>query len=158
VAELQLDYDCPERRLARWAGVVRALGRGPLAGRPLWVTSLPSHVRNAGYGDLFRGAVAGHVVQVFDTGERFGANALGDLAAALDAHRLPFRLGVGAFERETRTGRTAHRAWFAAAPALAESRWYRGTWVFPAGSAWLAYRAAAVPERDAGEGRGEGGA
>jgi hypothetical protein len=60
VAELQLDYDCPERRLARWATLVRALGRGPLAGRPLWITSIPAHARHADYGALFRGAVAGH--------------------------------------------------------------------------------------------------
>ena len=75
VTEVQLDYDCPERRLARWAAVVRALGRGPLAGRPLRVTSIPAHVRHADYGTLFRGAVAGHVVQVFDTGDRFDAAA-----------------------------------------------------------------------------------
>ncbi|AHG92548.1 Protein of unknown function DUF3142 (plasmid) [Gemmatirosa kalamazoonensis] len=146
VAEVQLDYDCPERRLARWAAVVRALGRGPLAGRPLWITSIPAHVRHADYGTLFRGAVAGHVVQVFDTGDRFDAAALGTLAAALDARALPFRLGVGAFERATRRGptaaRTSHRAWFAAAPRLARSRWYRGTWVFPAGERWLDYRVA----------------
>ena len=146
VTEVQLDYDCPERRLARWAAVVRALGRGSLAGRPLWITSLPAHVRHADYGTLFRGAVAGHVVQVFDTGDRFDGAALGTLAESLDARALPFRLGVGAFERATRRGptvaRTSHRAWFAAAPRLARSRWYRGTWVFPAGERWLDYRVA----------------
>jgi len=140
VAEVQLDYDCPERRLARWATLVRALGHGPLAGRPLWITSIPAHVRHDDYGALFRGVVAGHVVQVFDTGDRFTPASLGALAADLDARALPFRFGVGAFERETAVGRTTHRAWFAAAPRLAASRWYRGTWVFPAGASWLAYR------------------
>lgn len=141
IREIQLDYDCPERRLGRWAAVVRALGSGPLAGRPLWITSIPVHARHDDYGDLFRGAVAGHVMQVFDTGDRPTQAALDALAADLERHRLPFRLGVGAFERTTALGTTRHRGWFAAARRLARSEWYRGTWVFPAGRRWTPYLA-----------------
>lgn len=138
VTEVQLDYDCPERRLARWATLVRALARGPLAGRALWVTSLPVHVRHPEYGALLRGAVAGHIVQLFDTGLEPTPAALAALGTALDAQGLPYRVGLGAFERALPDGRrTEHRAWFAAEPRLAASRWYRGTWVFPAGEAWV---------------------
>ncbi len=35
--------------------------------------------------------------------------------------------------------RTEHRAWFAAASALARSPFHRGFRVFPAGAAWLPY-------------------
>jgi hypothetical protein len=153
VIEVQLDYDCPERRLARWAALVHTLARGPLAGRALWVTSLPVHVRHAEYGTLFRGAVAGHIVQLFDTGLEPTPSAIAALGTALDAQRLPYRVGLGAFERALPDGRrTEHRAWFAAGPRLAASRWYRGTWVFPAGERWIDHLAA--PTLAVGSGAG----
>lgn len=136
-AAIQLDYDCPVRQLSRWATVVGAL-RMPgaaLAGRSLWITSLPAHLRRADYGTLFRGVVAGHVVQVFDSGE---APDLETLTADLARHTMPFRVGIGAFERGTGGGDTDHRRWFAAVPRFAASSWYRGVWVFPGGRAWLA--------------------
>jgi hypothetical protein len=138
VVEVQLDYDCPERRLPRWAALVHALARGPLAGRTVWVTSLPAHVRHPEYGALLRGAVAGHIVQLFDTGVRPTPAALAALSASLDRQALPYRVGLGAFERVRRDGaRTEHLAWFAAGPLLARSPWYRGRWVFPAGARWV---------------------
>ena len=70
ISEVQLDYDCPERLLRRWSAVTAILSRGVLAGRRVWITSLISHVRHAEYGDLFRANVAGHILQLFDTGDR----------------------------------------------------------------------------------------
>lgn len=137
VAEVHLDYDCPVRRLPRWAAIVRRLTAGPLAGREVWVTSLVAHVRAPAYGELFRGSVAGHILQLFDTGDRvdpFSVKAVGDLAAR---HRMPFRLGVGAYERILPGNRTTdHRRWFGAVPSISRSAWFRGVWVFPAGRAW----------------------
>ncbi len=139
--EVQLDYDCPVRRLARWAAVVRRLHAGALAGREVWVTSLVAHVAQREYGDHFRGVVSGHIVQLFDTGDEPSRAATAHLAAQLDRAALPYRVGLGAFERvlrspDRRTRLTRHRAWFALAPALARSPWYRGLWVFPGGQPW----------------------
>ena len=147
VAEVQLDYDCPVRRLPRWAAVVRALTDpgGALAGREVWVTSLVAHVARPEYGPLFRAAVRGHIVQLFDTGDEPSAAAADRLAAALARARLPFRVGLGAFERVRRPGGTAadgttdHRGWFAALPALAAVPGYQGVWIFPGGQPWRAY-------------------
>jgi hypothetical protein len=51
---------------------------------------------------------------------------------------MPFRLGVGAFERQLANGRTTdHRAWFGATHVMIESPWYRGVWVFPGGTSWV---------------------
>ncbi|GJG85290.1 hypothetical protein tb265_04710 [Gemmatimonadetes bacterium T265] len=146
VREVQLDYDCPVRRLARWAAVVRRLRAGALAGREVWITSLVAHVAQRDYGTYFRGVVSGHIVQVFDLFASGGGGepspaAAARLAAHLDRAGLPFRLGVGAFERVLRSGDggtrlTHHRAWFALAPGLARSPWYRGLWVFPGGQPW----------------------
>lgn len=135
--EVQLDYDCPVRHLKRWARVVGQLSRGPLAGRSIWITSLVSHVHGTGYGDLFRGAIAGHILQVFDTGGDAMPPDAGSLVALLTAERLPFRLGVAAFERVLPgERRTAHRRWFADLPIVARSPWYAGLCVFPAGRPW----------------------
>ena len=138
VREVQLDYDCPERLLPRWARVAGGVAGGALRARPVWVTSLVAHVRVDGYGDHFRGRVAGHILQVFDTGERTTPRDAAAIRRLADRHRIPFRLGVGAFERALPGGATTgHRAWFAAVPEVARSRWYRGVWVFPGGRPWL---------------------
>jgi hypothetical protein len=51
--------------------------------------------------------------------------------------RMPFRLGVAAFERRFPDGRTTnHKAWFAATRVMSSSEWYRGVWIFPAGASW----------------------
>ena len=137
ITEVQLDYDCPERLLPRWAAVVRTLSRGALAGRTVWLTSLVAHVRHSDYGDLFRGTVAGHIVQVFDTGDRMSVPYARQLERMIARHRMPFRLGVGAFERQLANGAmTNHREWFRAARVMAGSEWFRGVWVFPGGSPW----------------------
>lgn len=138
IAEVQLDYDCPERLLPRWSGLVAHLSRGVLADRTVWLTSLVSHVRARAYGDLFRDHAAGHILQVFDTGDRMSASYAGQVEHLATRHRMPFRLGVGAFERQFANGRTTdHRAWFDAVPLIAESPFYRGLWVFPAGREWV---------------------
>jgi hypothetical protein len=138
ITEVQLDYDCPERLLPRWAAVVGSLSRGgALGGRPVWLTSLVVHVRHRDYGDLFRENVAGHIVQVFDTGDRMSVPYARQLERIVARHRMPFRLGVGAFERQLENGTTTnHRAWFGAARVMAGSEWFRGVWVFPGGSQW----------------------
>jgi hypothetical protein len=147
LTEVQLDYDCPTRRLERWAGVVRRLSGGALAGRTVWVTSIPAHVAVQGYGRHFQGAAAGHILQVFDTGDPYSPEAASRLDRQLARHELPFRLGVGAFERELAPGRlTDHRRWFEAVPRLARNPWFRGVWVFPAGRAWVQHIEPDLPE------------
>ena len=137
ISEVQLDYDCPERVLERWSVVVGRLTRGVLAGRPVWVTSLVAHMRHADYGTLFRPHVTGHIVQVFDTGDRMSIPTARRLERLASRHRMPFRLGVAAFERRTRNGETTdHEAWFAATRILSGSRWYSGVWIFPGGASW----------------------
>jgi hypothetical protein len=136
--EIQLDYDCPERLLPRWASVLKLLAAGPLKGREVWMTSLTSHLRREDFGRLFAGAVAGHIPQVFDTGERFSREAAVSLRESLDRAALPFRLGLGAFERISadRSTATDHGRWVEAVPLLKDSDFYRGLWVFPAGQPW----------------------
>ncbi len=138
VTEVQLDYDCPVRLLRRWASVVGILSGGALAGRTLWITSLVDHVRQPDYGDLFRGRVAGHILQVFDTGDQVLSDSPARVGLLADQQRMPFRLGLGAFERRLPGGRrTDHRAWFDAVRPMARSPWFRGVWVFPAGQPWV---------------------
>lgn len=141
VAEVQLDYDCPVRRLPRWAAIVGTLTRGTLRNEEVWVTSLVAHLREPEYGGLFRGRVAGHIVQVFDTGEDPTPARVDELQHLLRRQQLPFRFGVGAFERRLGPDSTTnHLGWFAARAGLARLPQYRGLWVFPAGRSWLAYR------------------
>lgn len=138
VTEVQLDYDCPERLLRRWSVVVAALSRDVLAGRTVWLTSLAAHVRHREYGDLFRAHVAGHILQVFDTGDRMSLPLARQLQRAAARQKMPFRLGVAAFERRLPNGRTTnHEAWFAATRVMAGTPWYAGVWVFPAGASWV---------------------
>jgi hypothetical protein len=137
VSEVQLDYDCPERLLRRWSAVTAMLARGALAGRPVWITSLIAHVRRAEYGDLFRANVAGHILQVFDTGDRMSLPNARRIERLVSRHRMPFRLGVGAFERRLANGQTTdHQAWFEAPHVMRGSRWFRGVWVFPGSAPW----------------------
>ena len=138
IAEVQLDYDAPERLLTRWSVVVATLARDALRGRTVWVTSLVAHVRQRQYGDLFRASVTGHILQVFDTGDRMSASYADQVERLASRHRMPFRLGVAAFERELANGsRTDHVAWFSATRVMARGSWYRGLWVFPGGRPWL---------------------
>lgn len=141
VAEVQLDYDCPVRRLPRWAAVVGKLADGSLRNEDVWVTSLVAHLREPEYGGLFRGKVTGHIVQVFDTGEEPTPARVDELQHLLRRQRLPFRFGVGAFERRLGADSTTdHLGWFAVRQRIALLPQYRGLWVFPAGRSWLAYR------------------
>lgn len=139
VAAVQLDYDAPQRALGAWAGSVRYLTRHALAEDSVWVTSIVAHLREPEYGSLFRDVVRGHVLQVFDTGEPSTPERIDEALRLATRARMPFRLGLGAFERETRNGRTDHRAWFATVPRFAALSGYRGLWVFPAGRRWLTF-------------------
>lgn len=139
VAAVQLDHDVPQRALAAWARSVRHLRAHALAGDEVWVTSLVSHLREPGYGELFRDVVAGHVLQVFDTGEPATPARVQEALRLARRARMPFRLGLGAFERRTRAGPTEHRAWFATVRQFAAIDGYRGVWVFPAGHRWITY-------------------
>lgn len=136
--ELQLDYDCPVERLPRYAALLRALhARGLFARAAPWITSLVAQLRAPRYGALFRGLVAGHVLQLFDTGERAQPEAGAALRDLTERAGLPFALGLGAFERQLGAGRrTEHAVFWALAPVLAASPLYRGTWVFAAGHSW----------------------
>lgn len=136
--ELQLDYDCPVERLPRYAALLGALHqRGLFAGRSLWITSLVTQLRAPHYGPLFRGLVAGHVLQLFDTGERAEQDAGSALRRLVDRAGLPFALGLGAFERALGgERRTDHAAFWSLAPVLVHSPLYRGSWVFAAGLPW----------------------
>lgn len=133
--EIQLDFDVPVSKLQRWAAILAILQQSSLSGHSLWITSLPSHLRESTYGDLFRGVVAGHMIQVFDTGQT--PEAVATVLADVEAAHMPFRLGLGAFERaHDGAPVTDHRAWFKLAPQFVRSKDYRGTWVFPAGRPW----------------------
>jgi hypothetical protein len=137
VREVQLDYDAPQRGLGAWAASVKFLGAHALATDSVWVTSLIAHLREPEYGDMFRGVVRGHVLQVFDTGEMAGAAQVDEAVRLAARARMPFRVGLGAFERDTRNGRTDHRAWFATVPRFVAVNGYRGIWIFPAGLRWI---------------------
>lgn len=138
VREWQLDYDCPRRRLPDWSETLKRLAAGALKDRPLWITSLVSHLADPEFGRRLQGTVAGHILQVFDTGESPERHPPDLLSARLTAQNLPFRLGLGAFERSGPVRPvTEHRAWFAALPAFSNNPWYRGLWVFPGGRRWV---------------------
>jgi hypothetical protein len=62
------------------------------------MTSLTSQLRHDDFGKLFARRDGTHP-QVFDTGERFSDEAAASLRERLDRVALPFRLGLGAFER-----------------------------------------------------------
>ncbi len=137
---IQLDYDAPVARLGEYARLIARLRSprdGVLHARSFWVTSLVAHLADPQYGARLRPWVDGHILQLFDTGDRYDARAQRRVLARLASARLPFRLGLGSFERRLSTGITTHRAWFAIIPDASRSRWYRGCWIFPAGRPYL---------------------
>jgi hypothetical protein len=133
VHEVQLDYDAPVARLGAWARVVDRLAHGPLSGIDVWVTSLPAHVASPDYGDRFRGAAVGHVLQLFDTGLPCTDANVDRMAVALSHQRMRYRVGLGAFEREKNGRRTTDHACFRRALARLKVRGYAGAWLFAAG-------------------------
>jgi hypothetical protein len=134
VQEVQLDYDAPVRRLGEWAELVTALADGSLRGRELWITSIPAHLRDPGYGARFAGHVRGHILQLFDTGLRHDATVALEISRRLARQELAFRVGFGAFERRSASGRrTDHAAWLGSLPLFAKLDGFSGVWVFPAG-------------------------
>jgi hypothetical protein len=134
IAEIQLDYDCPVRRLANWARVLRHLHRSSLAGRSVWMTSLVAHQRDPDFGRRMRGAVDGQIVQLFDTGEEPSADRLAELARLVPRQALPFRIGLGAFNRKSRAGITTQQTdWFRSVAEFERWPGFQGLWVFPAG-------------------------
>lgn len=134
LAEVQLDFDVPVRRLGAWAEVAGALARGSLARTPLWVTSIPAHLADDRYGALFSGQVAGHLYQTFDTGLACNPREIAKARAQLVRAGLPYRVGVATYER-ARDGKrtTGHRCWAQASPQLRHAGLHAGSWVFPAG-------------------------
>ena len=137
LAAIQLDYDAPRRALGKWATSVAQLQLHALRGDTVWVTSLIAHLRDPSYGALFRGVIRGHVLQVFDTGEPATVAQVDEAVRLARRAHIQFRIGLGAFERETRSGRTDHRAWFASVPQFSAIDGFRGVWIFPAGQRWL---------------------
>jgi len=123
--------------------VLKVVSRSSLKSRRLWITSLIAHLKNSGYGDLFRDSVQGHILQVFDTGDAFKNHSPEALNEMLAGQKMPFRLGLGAFERKfSATSASDHRDWFSALPVFSSNPWYRGLWIFPGGKPWtglLAY-------------------
>jgi hypothetical protein len=138
VSEVQLDYACPERLLRRWSAVVADLSVGALIGRTVWLTSRIAHMRHREYGDLFRDNVRGHILQVFEGGERMSLPYARQIERLASRQRMPFRLGVAAVERRPTNGSTRdHETWFEAPHIMRGSRWYRGLWVLPGGMPWV---------------------
>lgn len=132
-ATVQLDYDAPVRLLPQWASVLRVLRASALRDRPVWITSLLVHVEQRDYGRWFRGAIDGHVLQLFDTQVEY-SDAMQRKVDRVVAHAgLPCAIGVGAYERVLAGGiRTEHRAWLPwAARALREGR-VDALWIFAA--------------------------
>lgn len=134
--ELQLDYDAPESKLKRWAAVLHYLKAHALREVEVWITSLPVHVDHAEYGDWMRGAVTGHILQVFDTGLTCDAEHAQRLREALRASALPFRIGYGAFERKRAPDSQAHECWLSYADSFRKEPAAAGFWLFPAGFAY----------------------
>jgi len=136
VLEVQLDFDCPVRLLEGWSKVVRSLKESSLKGRDVWITSLPCHIEVPSYGSWFRGTVSGHIIQVFDTGLTCDESTVDGIADSLRKQELPFRLGLGAFERMKGSKSTDHRQWFNMLPEFSSIKEFRGVWVFPGGRQW----------------------
>ncbi|OGW35568.1 MAG: hypothetical protein A2X58_00665 [Nitrospirae bacterium GWC2_56_14] len=137
IEEMQLDYDCPVRRLSAWSLAVRIATKGSLKGKHIWITSLPVHINDADYSVLFRGIVTGHILQLFDTGISANQNTLDRLSLRLRRQSMPFRIGLGAFERAHSHESTDHQLWFSALSLFAEIPGYQGVWIFPGGGEWV---------------------
>lgn len=136
-AAVQLDHDVPQRALTDWADAVRYLHAHSLRSDSVWVTSIIAHLREPAYGDLFRDVAAGHILQVFDTGEPATDQQVTEAVRLVQRAGLRFSIGLGAFERRTRRGTTNHRAWFGAVPRFVDVSGYAGVWIFPAGQRWI---------------------
>ena len=134
---VQLDYDCPTRLLASWARLVTALQLpgAALAGREVWVTTIPATFLAPEFATLFQGHIAGHLAQVFDTGSPWTLEREDQWSRAHEAAGITFALGLGGFEREGHTG-APNASWVRALPRLRASSSFRGTWVFCGGHAW----------------------
>lgn len=95
VAEIQIDYDCPARRLDEYAALVQAI-RERAGGTRLTITALPTWLKHAGFESLVR-RVDGFVLQVHSV-ERPGSwdapFTLCDPEAARKAVVAADRLGV----------------------------------------------------------------
>jgi len=131
--ELQLDYDAPVSKLARWANALTYLNAHSLHGLELWITSLPVHVEQPNYGSLMRGVVAGHIIQLFDTGLRCDAESAQQLRAALQAQGMSYRVGYGTFERKGVSARYSHLCWLGLTHSWRTDPGASGWWLFPAG-------------------------
>lgn len=129
---VELDYDAPVARLADYAAWLARCRDGALHGRDLWITTLPAHLDEPGFGGLFGPLVDGQVPQVFDTGEPWSPARADRLVAGIARAGLPFALGLGGFDRPG----TDHAAWLVLVPRLAALPTFRGTWFFPAGFDW----------------------
>ncbi|MEP7052778.1 MAG: DUF3142 domain-containing protein [Pseudomonadota bacterium] len=132
-AELQLDYDAPVSKLESWANALAYLNAHSLRGLELWITSLPAHIEQANYGALMQGLIAGHIIQVFDTGLRCDAENAQHLRAALQAQRIPYRVGYGTFERKGVSAQYSHACWLGLTRSWRTAPGASGWWLFPAG-------------------------
>jgi hypothetical protein len=132
-AELQLDYDAPISKLPRYAQVLGHLKARSLRGLELWITSIPAHVQTRGYGDLLRQHVAGHILQLFDTGLACDATDAAKLKTALLAQRMRYRLGYGSFERAGVPASKSHACWQELTASWRHEPAAAGWWLFPAG-------------------------
>ena len=131
--ELQIDYDAPVSKLADYARLLGYLRAHSLRGVDLWITSIPVHLQQPGYGAALRGIVTGHIIQVFDTGLICSAEEAERLHAAVRAQPLPYRIGYGAFERAGAAPELSHRCWQSRTTLWRADPEFAGIWLFPAG-------------------------
>ena len=101
-----------------------------LSGRSVWITSLPEHIRVKEYDNWFSGVVAGHILQLFDNGPGFGTDRVAEFTKLLSSEKINFRIGLGAFERKSKT---RHGEWFSQLAQFSNQPGFRGVWIFPAG-------------------------
>jgi len=134
--ELQLDYDSPVSKLPRYARLLKQLKESSLRGVEVWITSIPVHVEQPRYGELMRGLVTGHILQLFDTGLSCEPRRAEKLRDALAAQAMPFRLGYGAFERLGAPYARSHVCWQSLTADWRHDPGASGFWVFPAGIAY----------------------
>ncbi len=136
VREIQLDYDCPSRRLQQWATVVVRLKKEEFRKLPIWLTSIPVHLQNQQYWEQVRPSIEGHILQLFDTGLACNRSKADELKLSLIRSNVPFRVGLGAFERGETRPETFHDCWARISTTFAQLPGYRGVWVFPAGHSY----------------------
>ena len=117
---------------------MRELRRGVLAGRSLWITSIPAHLlEEPAYGALLSGAVDGHILQLYGVGVLCTPEQLGWLLQTANQQRLPFQIGLASFERSRKQGdATTNRSCFALIDMFRSAPLFKGVWVFPGGDEW----------------------